>query len=39
MFGDQEPPKPPRLEDLSDEDLHRILAESVAANPPSDVTQ
>jgi hypothetical protein len=39
MFGDQEPPKPPRLEDFSDEDLHRVLAESVAANPPTDITQ
>ena len=36
MFGDQEPPKPPRLEDLPTEDLERMLAESVAANPPSE---
>ena len=39
MFGDQEPAKPPRLEDLPTEDLERMLAESVAANPPTDVTQ
>jgi len=39
MFGDQEPPKPPRLEDLSSEDLERMLAESIAANPPTDITQ
>ena len=39
MFGDQEPPKPPRLEDLSDEDIHRMLAESIAANPPEGFTQ
>ena len=36
MFGDQEPPKPPRLEDLSDEDIHRMLAEAKAENPPPD---
>jgi len=39
MFGDQEPPKPPRLEDLPTEDLERMLAESIAATPPSNVTQ
>jgi hypothetical protein len=39
MFGDQEPPKPPRLEDLSDEDLQRMLAESIAANPPAEPPQ
>ena len=39
MFGDQEPPKPPRLEDLPSEDLERMLAESIAANPPTDITQ
>jgi hypothetical protein len=33
MFGDQEPPKPPRLEDLSSEDLERMLAE-----PPADAS-
>jgi len=36
MFGDQEPPKPPRLEDLPSEDLERMLAESIAANPPAE---
>ena len=39
MFGDQEPAKPPRLEDLPTEDLERMLAESIAANPPTDITQ
>jgi len=39
MFGDQEPAKPPRLEDLPTEDLERMLAESIAATPPSNVTQ
>ena len=36
MFGDQEPAKPPRLEDLSSEDIERMLAESIAANPPTE---
>ena len=39
MFGDQEPAKPPRLEDLSSEDLERMLAESIAANPPTEPPQ
>ena len=36
MFGDQEPPKPPRLEDLSTEDLERMLAEPPADAPPTE---
>ena len=39
MFRNDVPPKPPRLEDLPTEDLERMLAESVAANPPTDITQ
>ena len=34
MFRNDGLPKPPRLEDLPTEDLERMLAESVAANPP-----
>ena len=36
MFRDLEPIKPPRLEDLPSEDLERMLAESIAANPPAE---
>jgi hypothetical protein len=36
MFRNDGPVKPPRLEDLPSEDLERMLAESVAANPPSE---
>jgi len=39
MFRNDGPPKPLRLEDLPTEDLERMLAESIAANPPTDVTQ
>ncbi len=39
MFRNDGPPKPPRLEDLPSEDLERMLAESVASNPPTDITQ
>jgi hypothetical protein len=39
MFRNDGPPKPPRLEDLPSEDLQRMLAESVAANPREGVTQ
>jgi hypothetical protein len=44
MFGNQEPPKPPRLEDLSTEDLMRLLAQpAIDADPtdppPPEVTQ
>jgi len=39
MFRNDGPPKPPRLEDLSSEDLERMLAESVAAEPPEGLTQ
>ena len=33
MFGDQEPPKPPRLEDLSTEDLEKLLAQPAVDAP------
>ena len=39
MFRNDGPPKPPRLEDLPTEDLERMLAESIAANPPSEPSQ
>jgi hypothetical protein len=39
MFRNDGPPKPPRLEDLPSEDLERMLAESIAANPPAEPPQ
>ena len=39
MFRNDGPIKPPRLEDLPSEDLERMLAESVAAEPPEGLTQ
>jgi hypothetical protein len=36
MFRNVGPPKPPRLEDLPTEDLEKMLADSIAANPPSE---
>jgi hypothetical protein len=39
MFRNDGPLKPPRLEDLSDEDIQGMLAESVPADPPTDITQ
>jgi hypothetical protein len=36
MFGDQEPPKPPRLEDMSTEDLEKLLAMPAIDADPSD---